>query len=89
MSLKAGLVVGFGVGYVLGAKAGHERYEQIERAWARISSTPAFEELMRRGSAVLSQGLEAGRGTVSAGLTAASDGVRQLADRPRPRTNEI
>jgi hypothetical protein len=31
MSFKTGLVVGLAVGYYFGARAGHERYEQIER----------------------------------------------------------
>jgi len=31
MGLKTGIVVGFAVGYYLGAKAGRERYEQLRR----------------------------------------------------------
>lgn len=29
MRFRAGVLVSFGVGYVLGSKAGHERYEQL------------------------------------------------------------
>ncbi len=29
MAFKTGLVIGFGAGYVLGARAGRERYDQI------------------------------------------------------------
>jgi hypothetical protein len=29
MKFRAGLVIGFGVGYYLGARAGRERYEQM------------------------------------------------------------
>ena len=36
-SFRAGLAVGFGVGYYLGAKAGRERYLQIRRAMDRLS----------------------------------------------------
>jgi hypothetical protein len=32
--MKTGLIVGFAVGYYFGAKAGRERYEQIQR-WLR------------------------------------------------------
>jgi hypothetical protein len=32
MRFRAGAVVGFALGYYLGAKAGRERYEQLRRA---------------------------------------------------------
>ena len=32
MRFRTGLMVGFGVGYVMGSKAGRSRYEQIRRA---------------------------------------------------------
>lgn len=35
MRFRFGLVVGFGLGYYLGAKAGRVRYEQIRRALER------------------------------------------------------
>jgi hypothetical protein len=36
MKLRLGLVVGFGAGYYLGAKAGRQRYEQLRRLVDRI-----------------------------------------------------
>ena len=36
MKGKVGLVVGLGVGYVLGSRAGRERYEQIKTQWLKI-----------------------------------------------------
>lgn len=33
---KIGLVVGLGVGYVLGTRAGRERYEQIKKQWLKV-----------------------------------------------------
>ncbi len=36
MKGKIGLVVGLGVGYVLGTRAGRERYEQIKTQWLKI-----------------------------------------------------
>ncbi|WP_026059814.1 hypothetical protein [Microbacterium yannicii] len=33
---KAGLVVGLAVGYVLGTRAGRERYEQIKTQWLKV-----------------------------------------------------
>lgn len=36
MKGKAGLVVGIAVGYVLGTRAGRERYEQIKAQWLKV-----------------------------------------------------
>ena len=36
-------LLGAAVGYVLGAKAGHERYEQLVRTYQRISDHPAVQ----------------------------------------------
>jgi len=35
-----GILVGAAIGYVLGAKAGRERYDQIVRLWHRFTSNP-------------------------------------------------
>jgi hypothetical protein len=37
-------LAGFGVGYVLGARAGRERYEQLLRAARRIRENPTVQE---------------------------------------------
>ncbi len=47
MSAKGKLLligVGVGVGYVLGARAGRERYDQIAAAWGRIWHTPIVQK---------------------------------------------
>lgn len=36
MKGKIGIVVGLGVGYVLGTRAGRERYEQIKTQWLKV-----------------------------------------------------
>ena len=36
MKGKAGLVVGLAIGYVLGTRAGRERYEQIKTQWLKV-----------------------------------------------------
>lgn len=36
MKGKIGLVVGLGVGYVIGTRAGRERYEQIKTQWLKV-----------------------------------------------------
>ncbi len=38
----------FAAGYVLGAKAGRERYEEIQRAWKRLTNHPRINEIVVR-----------------------------------------
>ncbi|MET0811699.1 MAG: hypothetical protein ABWY03_01505 [Microbacterium sp.] len=41
---KAGLVVGLAVGYVLGTRAGRERYEQIKAQWLKVWNTAPVQD---------------------------------------------
>jgi hypothetical protein len=36
-------LLGAAVGYVLGARAGHERYEQLHRTYRRLTDHPAVQ----------------------------------------------
>ncbi len=42
---KLPFLLGFGAGYVLGARAGKERYEQIRRAWAQAKDDPRLQSV--------------------------------------------
>ena len=42
---KLSFLVGFGAGYVLGARAGRERYEQIRRAYAHAKDDPRLQSI--------------------------------------------
>ena len=48
MKGKIGLVVGIGVGYVLGARAGRERYEQIKTQWLKLWHTDPVQRQVER-----------------------------------------
>jgi CBS domain-containing protein len=41
--------IAFGVGYLLGARAGRERYEQIMRWWDKVSNTPPVQRAAEQG----------------------------------------
>lgn len=43
MRYKATFLTGFAAGYVLGAKAGRERYEQIRRQWQSLLGKPEVQ----------------------------------------------
>ena len=84
MRFRLGLLVGFGVGYVLGAKAGRERYEQIRQQWNALTGSPKFQELTERSKEVageagrkslhaVQQGVEKASGTVKGRLRGKGD----------------
>jgi sirohydrochlorin ferrochelatase len=45
MRFKSGFLVGLGAGYVLGTKAGQERYQQIVDAVGRLRENPGVQRL--------------------------------------------
>jgi hypothetical protein len=42
---KLSFLAGFGAGYVLGARAGRERYEQIRRTWENAKDDPRLQSV--------------------------------------------
>ncbi|RBY84840.1 hypothetical protein [Blastococcus sp. TF02A-30] len=42
---KLSFLAGFGAGYVLGSRAGRERYEQIRRAWEHAKDDPRLQSI--------------------------------------------
>jgi hypothetical protein len=55
---RVGALIGFGAGYVLGAKAGKERYEQLRRLYDNLVASPAFQEASTKAKGAVSGGLE-------------------------------
>jgi hypothetical protein len=75
MKFRTGLLIGFGAGYVLGAKAGRERYDQIKKTFDSLAGNSRVQELAEKGKAVAGLGAE----RVSQGLHQASDVIRERA----------
>jgi hypothetical protein len=49
------LIVGFLVGYVLGAKGGQEKFEELKEAWQTITNTEEFQNLMMAGLSLVNR----------------------------------
>ena len=64
MGFKVGAVTGFAAGYYLGARAGRQRYDQINRQLARLKRSEAFEEATERAKTVVEEGVEKARSLV-------------------------
>ncbi|MDP8957366.1 MAG: hypothetical protein M3N24_10505 [Actinomycetota bacterium] len=60
MGFKSGLIVGFGAGYVLGTKAGRERYDQIRALWHTVTGSPAVQRATERAKEVATTGTHGG-----------------------------
>jgi hypothetical protein len=87
MRFRLGLVLGFGAGYVLGAKAGTERYEQIRQLWGSVSGSEPAQQLgaevrsaASRAGEVLEQ--KAGEGFERVTELVGEDGSGQDANAP-------
>ena len=58
MRFRLGVMVGFGVGYYLGAKAGRERYQQLNAMIGKVKRSSAYEEATDKAKAVVDLGVE-------------------------------
>ncbi len=67
MAFKSGLIIGMGVGYVLGAKAGRERYDQIMATVSDFTSRPVVQDLSAKGKSLMDTANEMARRRQSAG----------------------
>ena len=66
-------MIGGAVGYVLGARAGRERYDDIRRWWGAAKRNPSMEQVAKVG-----QGLsDMGRSVVAGGLGKTSEAMRR------------
>ena len=74
MRFRTGVVVGVAIGYVLGARAGRERYEQIKRLAGEVREHPAVAQLADEGVGLV----DAGRYATAAVLSAGSKGLKSL-----------
>ena len=74
MRFRAGLVVGAAVGYVLGARAGLQRYEQLKHWAGEARKHPAVAQLANQSIGVV----DAARYIAATGLSAGAKGLRTI-----------
>ena len=79
MKFRTGVILGFAAGYVLGAKAGRERYEQIGRAAAVVANNPPIRRLLDESKTLADQGTFKARESMSDQLRDVSGTIRDKA----------
>jgi hypothetical protein len=67
MRFRLGMVIGFGAGYYLGARAGRERYEQLNRWIDRTRNSEAYETAAEKARAVVDLAAERARDLTGTG----------------------
>jgi len=77
---RLGLFIGFGAGYVLGAKAGRERYEQLRRLYDNLLESSA----MRQATGKAKEAVEVGKDKAAEGVSKVTSAVKEkrAADHP-------
>jgi predicted phosphoribosyltransferase len=78
MRFRSGLIVGAVFGYVLGTRAGRQRYEQIKHVASEARKHPAVAQLANQTVGLV----DAGRYVAATGLTAVARGLRTIDTHP-------
>jgi hypothetical protein len=83
MRFKSGFLVGLGAGYVLGAKAGQERYQQIVDAAGKLRENPGVQRLSGEVNKTVSVGKDRVAETAAAKADQAKEAVATKADQAK------
>jgi hypothetical protein len=76
MRFRLGLVIGFGAGYVLGARAGRQRYEELRAYWNQLTGSPTVQRAAERTKEVAEEGARRGLYAVQHGVEKAGTAVK-------------
>lgn len=76
MRFRTGVIIGLAVGYYLGARAGRERYEELEAYLDRVRSTDAYQQARERVLDLVDGGIVQAR----TALEDAVPGLRELGE---------
>lgn len=81
MGFKRGLIVGMGIGYVLGAKAGRERYEEIRAAWGKFMGNPQVQAAAEKTKDAVETGAKKSLHAVEEGVEKATQKIKDRVDK--------
>jgi hypothetical protein len=76
MKVRTSLLIGFAAGYVLGSKAGRERYEQIRKVARTIAENPPIRQVLDEAKNLADAGTVKARGAMGDQLRDVSATIR-------------
>jgi len=76
MRFRIGLVTGLAAGYVLGAQAGRERYEQIRRWFRQATGNAKVQEMAERSKEAAGEAGRKGAEAVQRGVSRVGSSVK-------------
>jgi hypothetical protein len=82
-----GAVLGFMMGYVLGAKEGPERFEELRKAWETIVSSEEFQGMLNTGTSLFMSTVQNGKASLGETLGGLFSGEGQLGETLSSFTN--
>jgi hypothetical protein len=83
MRFKSGFLVGLGAGYVLGTRAGQERYQQIVEAASKLRENPSVQRLTGEVNKTVSVSKDRVAETAAAKADQAKEAVASKADQAK------
>ena len=78
--MKLRTAIAFGIGYILGSKAGRDRYEQLRRTYRRTTSNENVRKVIDQGRDFVDTGTAQVRGAVADQLSQVGDQIRTRID---------
>jgi len=87
MRFRFGFVTGMATGYYLGAKAGRQRYDQINRAIAKVKRSEAYEEATEIAKAKVEEAAEKAKEVLEEGVEKARSAVESRTEASAGNTN--
>lgn len=88
MRFRLGLVLGFGCGYYLGAKAGRARYEQLNDMLTRVRGSDAYEATAEKARALVDDQVEKVKEVVEERVDLAKEVVEERVERAKELLDE-
>ena len=79
---KSSFVLGFGAGYLLGARAGRQRYEQIVDFLSRLTGSAPVQGAASKTREAASASARRGLTVVQRGVARTGEAVRERLNRP-------
>ena len=76
MHMKLRTAIVFGVGYLLGARAGRDRYEQLRRLYRRATSNERVRQVIDQGKDIVDSGTAQVRDLAADQLRNAGEAIR-------------